>query len=279
MALSNDFMRQSGLGGELEIIYLLLSDIVVKDQIRKEFKDIDMLAASIRELGLQNPLVVTKKDGEFVLNQGERRYRALALLVEQGFSEFDRVPCHVIDFDNDEHEFMRQFSENFSRSDLSALEYADAVVYYRDNFDEKTGWQIRFSERYGVSRSFVSRHLSLSKAPDVIKSLCRDGFVTSVQRLIKIASLDNYQDVVDLIKKGSSYHDAVNLVVDNSNVDSGLDVNDESSDLKDTDDDKPVNDKPVAKLSKKHVNSLIELFMKQNNIDDIESLIDYLNKG
>jgi ParB/RepB/Spo0J family partition protein len=65
-----------------------ISDIVVGTRHRRDMGDIDGLAASIKELGLLQPIVV-RPDG--VLVAGERRLRAAKLL---GWTE---IPVNVVD--------------------------------------------------------------------------------------------------------------------------------------------------------------------------------------
>lgn len=57
-----------------------------KNQLRKEFKpdELEALAASIKENGLIQPILVTSgKDGKYQIVDGERRWRACTMLVEQ----------------------------------------------------------------------------------------------------------------------------------------------------------------------------------------------------
>jgi ParB-like chromosome segregation protein Spo0J len=56
---------------------LLVNQIIVGDRLRKDFGDIDELANSIREVGLIQPIVVTR---DYKLIAGERRLRAVKKL-------------------------------------------------------------------------------------------------------------------------------------------------------------------------------------------------------
>ena len=57
---------------------LRIDEVVSHDQVRKTFDDLEDLAASIKELGVQVPINVLERDreGHYVILQGERRWRA-----------------------------------------------------------------------------------------------------------------------------------------------------------------------------------------------------------
>jgi ParB family chromosome partitioning protein len=68
-----------------------IADIIVGERHRKDMGDISALAASIREVGLLHPIVITP-DGELIA--GERRLRAVESL---GCSE---ISATVVDLDS-----------------------------------------------------------------------------------------------------------------------------------------------------------------------------------
>jgi ParB family transcriptional regulator, chromosome partitioning protein len=49
------------------------------EQPRKEFTDLEELAASIRSYGVIQPIVVEEANGSYILHDGERRWRAAKL--------------------------------------------------------------------------------------------------------------------------------------------------------------------------------------------------------
>jgi len=102
---------------------LQLDDIIVKDRVRKDFGDIDELANSIKEVGLIQPIVVTR---DYKLIAGERRLRALrklglAVLIHAGHFVF-----------NDEVDDLKlkamEIEENVKRKELS---WQEAVIAKR----------------------------------------------------------------------------------------------------------------------------------------------------
>jgi ParB/RepB/Spo0J family partition protein len=59
---------------------IAIADIIVEDRARKDLKDIEGLATSIKESGLICPIAVALKDGKYFLMAGERRLSACKLL-------------------------------------------------------------------------------------------------------------------------------------------------------------------------------------------------------
>lgn len=92
-------------------------------QFRRAFDEagIEALAASIRDLGLLEPIVVRAQGDGFEIVAGERRYRALRSLGRES------APVRVVAFSDAQAELAGAV-ENLSREDLTPLEEADAVL-------------------------------------------------------------------------------------------------------------------------------------------------------
>ena len=114
-----------------EITRIPLNKIKAREnQPRKSFDDesLNDLASSIKEYGLLNPIVVTKKDDHYEILAGERRYRASKLA---GLEEIDAI---VKEFDQKDVDVL-SLVENIQREDLKALEEAQA--YQKLSKDQK----------------------------------------------------------------------------------------------------------------------------------------------
>lgn len=103
---------------------------------RKTFNDesIAELAGSIAEQGLlQNLNVCSRGDGTYEINGGERRWRAIGLLIERGEWKADekRIPCRLINFDQKTADLI-SIIENLQREDVPRHEQADAIARMRD---------------------------------------------------------------------------------------------------------------------------------------------------
>ncbi len=137
------------------------------DQPRRSFSDegLDELAASIRELGIIQPLSLRDAlDGRYQIIAGERRWRAAQ---RAGLST---VPAYVRTASDSEVTEMALI-ENIQREDLNAIEVALAFKKLLDTYDLT---QERLSERVGKSRSVITNHLRLLKLPAEIQLALRD---------------------------------------------------------------------------------------------------------
>ncbi len=126
---------------------------------------LEELAASVRSIGVLQPLLVTAGDGgRFTLVAGERRWRAARLA---GLRE---VPVVVTSLAGDEL-LTAALVENVQREDLSPLEEAGAYARLLAASGES---QARIAERVGKSRSTVANSLRLLGLPAPIRdSLAR----------------------------------------------------------------------------------------------------------
>lgn len=140
-------------------------------QPRREFAETELseLAASIRENGLLQPLVVRPRPGEGVVQwelvAGERRWRACTRL---GWKE---VPAVVRDVD-DRTLLVLAMVENLQRAGLSPLEEADG---YRRLGEEFSLSQQQIAELVGKERSTVANALRLLKLPPSVQRLLEAG--------------------------------------------------------------------------------------------------------
>lgn len=110
------------------------------------------LAASIREVGMLQPIIVREQDGaRYELVMGERRWRAARLA---GLQEVPAIVRTVAD-----SELLRDaLLENLHREQLNALEEAAAYAQLLDDFEVT---HEALAERVGKSRSHVSNTLRL----------------------------------------------------------------------------------------------------------------------
>ena len=132
-----------------------------RNQPRKTFSPakLDELAASIREKGIIQPLVVRKKDGHYELVAGERRWRAAQ---RAGLRE---VPVVIQDV-SDDIALEMALIENIQREDLNAVEEAEAYHSLMVRFDLS---QEEMAKRVGKERSTVANSLRLLKLPAELK--------------------------------------------------------------------------------------------------------------
>jgi ParB family transcriptional regulator, chromosome partitioning protein len=95
---------------------------------RRRLRDIDELAASIRDHGLLQPLLVRRdKSGVYTLIAGHRRLAALQKLAEESASDaWSQVPVVIREEDPDQA-YVLTLVENLQREDLTAAEESEAL--------------------------------------------------------------------------------------------------------------------------------------------------------
>lgn len=136
-------------------------------QPRKEFDQVRLeeLAASIREHGIVQPIVVRPKGKQYEIVAGERRWRAARL------AGLEKVPALVRDFS--EAETMEiALIENLQREDLNPLEEAEAYRVLMETFQLT---QEELALRLGKSRSQIANTLRLLQLGSVAREEVRAG--------------------------------------------------------------------------------------------------------
>jgi ParB family chromosome partitioning protein len=146
---------------EIELEY-----IAVKSNPRTDFGPIDELAASIKEKGIIEPLVVKKTgDNAYELVAGERRLRAAKAV------GLENVPVSVREGDDTDIEEVKLI-ENIHRKDFNPIEEAIAFQNYIDT--TKASIQT-LSDKIAKPKLYVQRRLELLKLPKDIQKAVSDG--------------------------------------------------------------------------------------------------------
>ena len=133
------------------------------DQPRQTFLDesIRELADSIKEKGILQPVIVSKKDDGFVLICGERRFRAAALC------GLDKIPAIINDIAP--QEFLEWgLIENIQREDLNPLEEAQA--YYK-LMEQNSLSQDEVAKRVGKNRVTIANMVRLLRLPEPVREM------------------------------------------------------------------------------------------------------------
>lgn len=138
-ALAAEHVRMKKLGLIVDMVPLDAIDSwkLVRDRVKGDDFELAELIASIRDLGLSNPIrVETRDDGRYELIQGFRRLSAYrALLEETGDAEtWGRIPAGILPRGEDlDGLYRRMVDENLVRKDISFAEMALlALNYARD---------------------------------------------------------------------------------------------------------------------------------------------------
>ena len=132
---------------------------------------LDELAESIRQYGLLNPIVVTKKDDHYEILAGERRYRASKQLGKEN------IDVIVREYRKQDIEVL-SLVENVQREDLKALEEASAYKKLADKFQMT---QDEIAKTMGKSRSYIANTMRLLKLWDNEKAALNEGKISPSQ--------------------------------------------------------------------------------------------------
>jgi ParB family chromosome partitioning protein len=140
---------------------------------------LDELAASIREHGVLQPILVRPLDGgEYQLIAGERRWRASRAAGMQ------TIPALVEEIDDDTA-LEISIIENLQREDLSPLD--EAGMY--DRMVRDHGYSVRrLAQKLGKDKGYLENRLRLADAPDEIRELVslRKDTLSHAYELLKV---------------------------------------------------------------------------------------------
>ena len=151
------------------------------EQPRLAFDPISLeeLAASIREHGVLQPILVRPLDGgEYQLIAGERRWRASKA------AGLDTIPALVEEIDDDTAMEI-SIIENLQREDLSPLD--EAAMY--DRMVRDHGYSVRrLAQKLGKDKGYLENRLRLADAPEEIRELVslRKDTLSHAYELLKV---------------------------------------------------------------------------------------------
>ena len=190
--------------GSLEVAIELLRRN--PDQPRRYFDeaDLDDLAASIREKGILQPILVRPAPGaagEYQIVAGERRWRAAQR------AGLHKVPILVREFD-DLDVLEIGIIENVQRADLNPLEEANGYKALMERFGRT---QDVVALTVGKSRSHVANMLRLLNLPEGVRAHLAEGRI-SIGHARAIASAPDPAFLADaIVKHGLSVRQAEQL--------------------------------------------------------------------
>ncbi|HPI70549.1 MAG TPA: ParB/RepB/Spo0J family partition protein, partial [Tenuifilaceae bacterium] len=148
------------------------------------------LAASIKQLGIIQPLTLRLVDGEYQLISGERRLRAAK---QVGLTT---VPAYIRTA-NDQGMLEMALVENIQREDLDAIEVA---ISYQRLIDECFLTHDNLSERVGKKRSTITNYLRLLKLPAEIQMGLKERKL-SMGHARAIVSVENPEEQLKIYRR------------------------------------------------------------------------------
>jgi len=176
---------------------------------RRNFSDteLDELAASIRERGIIQPIVVRAAKGatdSFEIIAGERRWRAAQ---RAGLHE---VPIHSIEATDDEA-LQLAIIENVQRTDLNALEEAKGYQSLASDFKHTHD---DIARAVGKSRVHITNTLRLLKLPESVQAHVHSGALSAGHARILIGLPNAEALAQEIISRGLNVRQVEVLVRD-----------------------------------------------------------------
>lgn len=168
-------------------------------QPRRQYSEATLaeLAASIKEHGIVQPILVSRRGEKLEIVAGERRWRAAAL------AGLERVPVFFRET-TDRERLELALVENLQREDLNALEAAEAYARLREEFHLS---QDAIAGRVGKDRTTIANSLRLLKLPSGVRQMVRDGALSAghARALLAISSPDEQEKLAqEVIRRALS---------------------------------------------------------------------------
>ncbi|MEO9901548.1 MAG: ParB/RepB/Spo0J family partition protein [Nisaea sp.] len=144
-----------------------------KNNQRKRFDEtaLEQLAASIGSVGVVQSITVKKERGKFRIIAGHRRFLAIELLIKEGKAD-DAFPVPVsirTETGADLEEIA--LAENHEREDLDSIDTCEAFTRLSDGGMSMA----KIADKFGVTETYVRRHLALGRLVDQAKEMIRAG--------------------------------------------------------------------------------------------------------
>ena len=169
-------------------------------QPRREFSQGSLaeLAASIREQGVVQPIVVTPRGEKLEIVAGERRWRAAAM------AGLTKVPVVWRERHSESDLLEVALVENIQREDLNPLEAAEAYARLKDEFRLS---HEKIADRVGKDRTTVTNALRLLKLPESVRERIRSGALSGghARALASLVSADDQERLAEeILRRGLS---------------------------------------------------------------------------
>lgn len=158
--------------------------------------EMEELIASIKEHGILQPIVVTRRpDGSYELIAGERRLRASTI------AGLKTVPA-ILREASDQQKLELAMIENIQRQDLNAIEEGKAYIRLMDQFHLT---QEEIGQKMGKSRSQIANTIRLLQLPAEIQEALVDRRI-SMSQARTLLSLPSDKDRLEVFKKMMASH-------------------------------------------------------------------------
>ncbi|MCR5593236.1 MAG: ParB/RepB/Spo0J family partition protein [Saccharofermentans sp.] len=176
------------------VVDLKINDISPNvDQPRKIFNEeaLNELAASIKENGVIQPIIVQKKGNGYIIVAGERRWRAARI------AGLKVIPAIIRDL-TDQQTMEQALIENLQREDLNPLEEAFAM----DNLLKSPGMnQEKLAKKLGKPRATIANTVRLINIDESLQDYIRNGDLSAghAKALLALKSSEDQRKAANVI--------------------------------------------------------------------------------
>jgi ParB family chromosome partitioning protein len=164
-------------------------------------EELDGLAASIKERGIIQPVVVRALEASsdhYEIIAGERRWRAAQ---RAGLHEIPIVPLEA----TDSQALELAIIENVQRSDLNPLEEAAGYQMLAGEYEHSHD---QIAKLVGKSRAHVTNTMRLLKLPEPVKAYIREGKISAGAARSLIGSPDPERIAREIVQRGLNVRQA-----------------------------------------------------------------------
>ncbi len=180
---------------KLQTIEVSLIDLD-PDQPRKSIdpEALEGLATSLKAQGFINHITVRSLAGRFVVETGERRFRAVRDILK-----WEKVTVVVKDT-KPEQLRRRQLVENLQREGLSILDTADSIAAIVKS--DGRGSSVKLADETGLDKALISKYVAISEGSEAFRAFVESGITRNIGTLYRLAKLsdDEFREESDVLR-------------------------------------------------------------------------------
>ena len=131
-------------------------------------ESVEDLAASIKQIGILEPLIVAPTKNGYEVIAGHRR------LVAAEIADLTEAPCLIVEAAGMEREVLK-LHENLARAEINPIDWANHLTYLKEHYQLSNA---KIAESLGVSEGFVEQHIEVLKYPAALLEGLRRGHIS-----------------------------------------------------------------------------------------------------
>lgn len=156
-------------------------------------KSVEELAESLKNNGLLQPILITKREGtdKYVIIAGERRFHAAKSL---GWMD---IECKILN-KSEKETYKLAIIENLQRENLTPYEETEAIAFLKNSYNYTDQ---ELAELFGKSRSYMTEILSISTLKKEELDVCKDNGINTKNLLVQAAQASKKGDFSKFIEQ------------------------------------------------------------------------------